>query len=267
MNKIINIFGEEVLIKTAIKLGIIFLLLVVWPKFINIMSKIILRIANRKKVDVLLLTFSVSLFKTLMYILLLFIVIGILGIKATSLVTILGTAGIAVGLALQGSLSNVAGGILILFFKPFSNGDYISFSNVEGEVIGIQIIYTKIKTADNQIVTVPNSQLSNTPVTNYTKNRERRLTLYYSASYDDPVDKVKAILNQVVDEEPKILKDKPVLIRLFKHNASSLDYIFRVWVNREDYHEVTFNCNEKVRKYFEENGIEIPYDKLDIYQK
>ena len=241
MNKIINIFGEEVLIKTAIKLGIIFLLLVVWPKFINIMSKIILRIANRKKVDVLLLTFSVSLFKTLMYILLLFIVIGILGIKATSLVTILGTAGIAVGLALQGSLSNVAGGILILFFKPFSNGDYISFSNVEGEVIGIQIIYTK--------------------------NRERRLTLYYSASYDDPVDKVKAILNQVVDEEPKILKDKPVLIRLFKHNASSLDYIFRVWVNREDYHEVTFNCNEKVRKYFEENGIEIPYDKLDIYQK
>ena len=244
----------------------------IWPKLTKFLLKSLDKATTLKNNDPLLLTFLKSLLKAVMYIILAFILIGIIGIKATSLVTILGTAGVAVGLALQGSLSNLASGILILFFKQISKGDFISSldKNIEGTVQSIHIMYTVIQQPNGPLIFVPNSQIANASIINYSKNPYRRLDLVYSASYDVPVDKVISVLHQVIENEPRIVKDdpdKPITISLNKQNASSLDYMFRAWVKKEDYIDTMLDCNINVKKFFDKNGIEIPYNKLDLYVK
>ena len=244
----------------------------IWPKLTTFIVKSLDKALLLRNNDPLLISFLKSLIKTVMYIILGFILVGIIGIKATSLVTILGTAGVAVGLALQGSLANLASGILILFFKQVSKGDFISSldKNIEGTVQSIHILYTIIQQLNGPLIIVPNSQIANTSIINYSKNPYRRLDLIYSASYDNSIDKVISVLNQVIENEPRIIKnnpDLPVTISLNKQNASSLDYVFRAWVKKEDYVDTMLDCNINVKKFFDKNGIEIPYNKLDLYLK
>lgn len=244
----------------------------IWPKLTGFVLRSFEKAMKLRDNDPLLISFLKSLIKTFMYIALAFMLIGILGIKATSLVTILGTAGVAVGLALQGSLSNLASGILILFFKQISKGDVISSvdRNIEGVVKNIYILYTTIQQHNGPIIAVPNSQIANAAIINYSKNPYRRLDLIYSASYDAPIDKVISVLNQVIEDEPRIIKNDPelpVTISLSKQNASSLDYVFRAWTKKEDWYATMLDCNVNVKKYFDKNGIEIPYNKLDLYMR
>ena len=244
----------------------------IWPKLTKFLIKSLDKAMSLRNNDPLLISFLKSLIKTVMYIILAFILIGIIGIKATSLVTILGTAGVAVGLALQGSLSNLASGILILFFKQVSKGDFVSSldKNIEGTVQSIHILYTIIQQPNGPLIIVPNSQIANASIINYSRNPYRRLDLIYSASYDVPVDKVISVLHEVIENEPRIIKnnpDLPVTISLNKQNASSLDYVFRAWVRKEDYLDTMLDCNINVKKFFDKNGIEIPYNKLDLYVK
>ncbi|WP_147368617.1 mechanosensitive ion channel family protein [Fusobacterium polymorphum] len=244
----------------------------IWPKLTKFLIKSLDKAMSLRNNDPLLISFLKSLIKTVMYIILAFILIGIIGIKATSLVTILGTAGVAVGLALQGSLANLASGILILFFKQVSKGDFVSSldKNIEGTVQSIHILYTIIQQPNGPVIIVPNSQIANASIINYSKNPFRRLDLIYSASYDVPVDKVISVLHEVIENEPRIIKnnsDLPVTISLNKQNASSLDYVFRAWVRKEDYLDTMLDCNINVKKFFDKNGIEIPYNKLDLYVK
>lgn len=223
---------------------------------------------EKKNVDPLLESFTVSLLKTIGYIALFFVVVSVIGIKATSLVTVLGTAGIAVGLALQGSLSNLAGGMLILFFKQFSKGDYISNNGgIEGTVDQIHILYTTLITTDNKVIVVPNGQLANNAIINYSRKPERRLDMVFTVSYDTPIDKTKELLKQIAENHPAVLKDKAITIRMAKQSASSLDYNFRVWVKSSDYWETLYDFNEEVKRVFDENGVEIPYQKIDIYNR
>ena len=244
----------------------------IWPKLTKFLIKTLEKALLLRNNDPLLISFLKSLIKTVMYIILGFILVGILGVRATSLVTILGTAGVAVGLALQGSLSNLASGILILFFKQVSKGDFVSSldKNIEGTVQSIHILYTIIQQPNGPVIIVPNSQIANASIINYSKNPFRRLDLIYSASYDVPVDKVISVLHEVIENEPRIIKnnsDLPVTISLNKQNASSLDYVFRAWVRKEDYLDTMLDCNINVKKFFDKNGIEIPYNKLDLYMK
>ena len=244
----------------------------IWPKLTKFLVKSFEKAMSLRNNDPLLTSFLKSLIKTVMYIMLAFILVGILGVRATSLVTILGTAGVAVGLALQGSLSNLASGILILFFKQVSKGDFVSSldKNIEGTVQSIHILYTIIQQPNGPVIIVPNSQIANASIINYSKNPFRRLDLIYSASYDVPVDKVISVLHQVIENESRIIKndpDKPITISLNKQNASSLDYVFRAWVRKEDYLDTMLDCNINVKKFFDKNGIEIPYNKLDLYVK
>ena len=244
----------------------------IWPKLTKFLIKSLDKAMSLRNNDPLLISFLKSLIKTVMYIILAFILIGIIGIKATSLVTILGTAGVAVGLALQGSLANLASGILILFFKQVSKGDFVSSldKNIEGTVQSIHILYTIIQQPNGPVIIVPNSQIANASIINYSKNPFRRLDLIYSASYDVPVDKVISVLHEVIENEPRIIKnnsDLPVTISLNKQNASSLDYVFRAWVRKEDYLDTMLDCNINVKKFFDKNEIEIPYNKLDLYVK
>lgn len=262
---------EEMLPTIAVKLVSVFLLLLIWPKIVRAVLFTIDKTANLRKVDPLLISFMKSLTKTILYIVLFFVIIGTIGIQATSLVTVLGTAGVAVGLALQGSLTNLAGGVIILFFKNVSKGDFISINSgaIEGTVKNIHILYTTITTADGLALIVPNSQLANSPILNISKNPTRRLDLVYSTSYDNSVDKTLKILEQVANEDRRVLRDDehPITISLIKHNASSLDYRFRVWTKKEDYFDTMYDINRRVKELFDENKIEIPYNKLDIYQR
>ena len=247
---------------------VLIVLFIAWPKLLGMVLTTYKKTLEKKKVDPLLESFTVSLLKTLAYIALFFVVVSVIGIKATSLVTVLGTAGIAVGLALQGSLSNLAGGVLILFFKQFSKGDYISNNGgIEGTVDQIHILYTTLITVDNKVIVVPNGQLANNAIINYSKKSERRLDMVFSVSYDTPTDKTKELLRQIAENHPAVLKDKAMTIRMVKQTASSLDFNFRVWVKSSDYWDTMYDFNEEVKRVFDENGIEIPYQKIDIYNR
>ena len=254
------------------KLVAFLLVCFIWPKITKFILRLLDKSRTLKNDDPLLLSFLKSLVKAIMYVIQAFLLIGIIGIKATSLVTILGTAGVAVGLALQGSLANLASGILILFFKQVSKGDFVSSldKSIEGTVESIHILYTVIKQANGPLIFVPNNQIANASIINYSRNPYRRLDLTYSSSYNAPIDKVISVLHQVANDETRIIKDNPdmpISISLNKHNASSLDYIFRAWVKKEDYLDAMFACNANVKKYFDQNNIEIPYNKLDLYMK
>ena len=269
-NLLVNL--EHYLPTFAGKIVIFLAICFICPKLTKFLVKSFEKAMSLRNNDPLLTSFLKSLIKTVMYIMLAFILVGILGVRATSLVTILGTAGVAVGLALQGSLSNLASGILILFFKQVSKGDFVSSldKNIEGTVQSIHILYTIIQQPNGPVIIVPNSQIANASIINYSKNPFRRLDLVYSASYDVPVDKVISVLHQVIENEPRIIKnepDKPITISLSKQNASSLDYMFRAWVRKEDYVDTMLDCNINVKKFFDKNGIEIPYNKLDLYMK
>lgn len=252
----------------VIRVLILLVLFIIWPKLLGMILTAYKKTLEKKNVDPLLESFTVSLLKTIAYIALFFIVVSIIGVKATSLVTVLGTAGIAVGLALQGSLSNLAGGVLILFFKQFSKGDYISNNGgIEGTVDQIHILYTTLITVDNKVIVVPNGQLANNAIINYSRKPERRLDMVFTVSYDTPVEKTKELLKQIAENHPAVLKNKAMTIRMAKQSASSLDYNFRVWVKSSDYWDTLYDFNEEVKRVFDENGVEIPYQKIDIYDR
>lgn len=269
-----NLMTADLIAKLADMLPIIFgklvaviVVMILWPKISKLLLNTFKGIMMRRKVDPLLESFTTSIASTLLHIVLFFIIIGIAGIKATSLITVLGTAGLAVGLALQGSLANLAGGVLILFFKPFTKDDYIVSGAIEGTVDKIQILYTILVTPDNRVVIVPNGQLANNAITNVSQKPIRRLDLTFSVAYDTPIQKVKEVLNKIAETHPAVLKDHPVNIRLSVQNESSLDFICRVWVKKEDYWNTKFDFTEIVKEEFDKNNIEIPYRKLEVYSK
>ena len=252
---------------TVIRIIWIIFLILIMKHVVNIIIQALKLLMEKSHVDELLSSFILSLTKTIIYIGFFFLVIGGLGVKATSLITLLGTAGLAVGLALQGSLSNLAGGVLILFFKPFLKGEYIKSGSGDGTVECIHILYTVLTTPDNSRIIIPNSQLANTAITNISRNDERRVDLVVSVAYGTSEEKVKKVLTEIADRDLNILHDIEYTIRMNKHNFSSLDYTYRVWVKKENYWEVYFSLTEKIAKYFEREGIEIPYQKIDIYSK
>lgn len=190
----------------------------------------------------------------------------IMGFQVTSFITLLGTAGVTIGLALQGSLSNFAGGMLILILKPFVIGDYIKEDTKgnEGTVVGIDIFYTRIRTFDNKIVVIPNGVLSNTSLTNLTKEKKRRLDLEIPISYTADIRKVRQVLTSVIENETGILKteSKDIIVQSFED--SSILMGVRVWVATENYWNVRFRMLENIKEAFDDNEIEIPYNQLDV---
>jgi small conductance mechanosensitive channel len=237
-------------------------------KIIALLCRSITKLMELRGTDPLLASFAISFIKNFLYVVQFFLIIGVLGISATSFMALLGTAGLAVGLALQGSLSDLAGGMLILIFKPFSKGDYISNNaGIEGNVDRIYVLHTVLITTDNKAIIIPNGQLAHSTIINFSRHPIRRLDLTYTVSYNTPTNKVISLLTKIAEENPHIMQDKPKIIRLMSFNDSSLGFVFRVWVKNKNYWDVLFACNERVKEVFDENGIEIPYKKIDIYQK
>lgn len=208
--------------------------------------------------------FVISFTKIILYALVISSAAMCWGVPATSFLTMFASAGVAIGLALQGALSNFAGGLMILFFKPFSVGDYIENGAVSGTVTSITVIYTILTTPDNKVITIPNGTLTNSNVINYSTQATRRIEITVSAGYSDDVERVKALLLEIANGHEKVLKDPAPEARLKEFGASALIYTFKMWVNSPDYWTVYFDLMETIKKAFDENGIEIPFNKIDI---
>lgn len=251
----------------GIQLIIALLILIIGFKLVKILEKSLKKEHKLSKIDPSVKTFVISITTIALKVLLFIIAASIIGIPTTSFITILGSAGVAIGLALQGGLSNLAGGLMILLYKPFKIGDYIESNGKEGNVTSITMFYTSLTTLDNKVVQIPNGTLSNNTIVNYSAYPERRLDLQFNVSYDSKIDKVKKVINEVIEKSEYALKDRNHIIRLCKHSDSSLTYAVYVWIKKEDYWNAYFELNENIKEAFDKNNIEIPYPQLDIHQK
>ncbi len=249
----------------GIKLLVAIVVLVVGAKLIKTVKKFIKSSTKLDKLDVSLRSFLGNFSGIALYTLLFITLAMILGIPTTSFLTVLASLGVAIGLALQGALSNFAGGIMILLFKPFKVGDYIEAAGEAGTVAEISVVYTVILTLDNKRITVPNGTLTNSVIKNYSAEPLRRVDMTFNASYKNDVDEVKEVISVVVKSHSKVLKDPEPFIRLTKHSESGLEYTVRAWCKNEDYWTVYMDVMENVKKAFDYKGIEIPYPQLDVH--
>lgn len=252
---------------TDVGLKIIFGLVVLFVgmKLAKWVVKLVSKGKGFGKLEVSVQSFLLSFIKIVLYALVIASAAIIWGIPTTSFLTIFTSAGVAVGLALQGALSNFAGGLMILIFKPFKVGDFIENGAVMGTVKDITIIYTILHTVDNKVVTIPNGTLTNSNVINYSALPSRRVDIKFSAGYHDDIEKVKSVLMGVAEAHEKVLKDPTPFVRLTAQGSSSLDYTFRVWCAGPDYWDVYFDMMERVKMAFDENGISIPFQQVDVH--
>ncbi|MDE7398846.1 MAG: mechanosensitive ion channel family protein [Oscillospiraceae bacterium] len=220
---------------------------------------------SKSKMEVTVTKFTTQILKIIMYVLLITIVLSILGIPATSIITVIGTAGVAIGLALQDSLSNVAGGFLLMVSKPFKIGDYIISNGVEGTVSAISILHTRLNSASNQAVFIPNGQAINATIINNNGNDTRRVDLTFSISYNDDFSEAQRIIREIIDKHEKILHEIPATVRMKEHGDSAIIIVARPWCKTEDYWSVYFDLTEQVRAAFIEHEIEIPFNQLDVH--
>lgn len=218
-----------------------------------------------QKLDESVATFAGSVIGVALKILVIIIAATIVGIDATALSAVLGSAGLAIGLALQGSLSNFAGGMMILFFRPFKVGDYIDNHSDSGTVREIGIFYTTIDTPDNKRITIPNGALSNATVVNYSAEETRRVDFEFAVSYDSDIDEVIKVMLTVALSHNLVLRDPAPFAALLRQDSSAIVFVLRAWTNSADYWTVFFDIQEQMKKSFDKANIKIPYNQLDVH--
>ena len=231
----------------------------------GIIKNLIGKIMTKRNVDKTLISFVSSLSYVVMMTFVVISAIGALDIKTASFVAVLGAAGLAIGLALQGSLSNFAAGVLMIIFKPLKVGDYIDAGGAAGVVEEVGIFTTTIKTPDNKKIIVPNSGIMGGNIVNYTAEEKRRVDIIAGVSYSDDIDKVKKVLSDLLAEDERILKDPAPMIGLVELGDSSVNFTVRSWVKTEDYWNVFFDTQEKIKKRFDAEGISIPFPQQDVH--
>lgn len=234
--------------------------------FINkVILKLFAKGTEKSRMDKTVRKFLESVIKIIVTAVVLITVLTILGIPMTSIITVLGTAGVAVGLALKDSLSNVAGGVILLLSRTVKVGDYIETGGYSGTVDEVSILFTKLSTPDNKDIFIPNGIMSTSAITNYSSEDMRRVDMVFSVSYGSDHRKAVSAVNEVIEKHPLILKEQPVFVRLGELSSSSLDIKARVWTKSGDYWTVYFDLIEQVKDKFDEAGIVIPYNQLDVH--
>ncbi len=255
------------IVPLGIKIAIAVVVLLLGRWLIKLLKKGLGRMMERRKADPSLSTFLMSLVSALLTFFLILAIIGILGINTSSLVALLASAGLAIGMALSGTLQNFAGGVMIMLFKPFRVGDFISAQGYEGFVSEIQIFNTHLLTTDNKSVILPNGALSTGTMTVFSKQETRRVDWVFSIAYGDDYDHAKTVLKRLCDSDKRIMKTPEVFIELLKLNDSSVDITVRAWVSTADYWGVYFSLNERVYKTFAAEGLNIPFPQMDVHVK
>lgn len=246
-----------------IVLAIITLIVGLW--IIKMVSRTVRKVLTKREFDASLTPFLVTLLNIALKAALVVSVIDMVGIEVTSFVAIIGAAGLAVGLALQGTLQNFAGGVIILILKPFKVGDVIDAKGYLGTVKEIQIFYTIINTFDKKVVYIPNGSLANSDMTNISKEEERRNEWKFGIAYGDDVDKAKELIKKLIDEDERILKEPEPFIALHSLGDSSVNIVVRTWSKADNLWPVYFDMNEKVYKEFPKHGLNIPFPQMDVH--
>lgn len=229
-------------------------------------GRLLSRILEKRKLEISVQTFLKSLVSILLNLILAFAIVSRLGVETTSFAALLASAGVAIGMALSGNLSNFAGGLIILVFKPFKVGDYIESPNASGTVREIQIFHTILVTVDNKVIYVPNGSLSSNAITNYNKQETRRAEWVFGVEYGEDFEKVREVLQRIIDADDRILKDPAPMIVLGALSASSVDIKVRVWTKSADYWNVYFDMNKIVYDTFNKEGIGFPFPQLTVHQ-
>lgn len=255
----------EFAVSAGMKLLAAIVVLIVGRLIIKCVMKVLRKGKLWRKVDHTVSRFLSNAINITLHVVLVIMVVGILGVPMASMITVLASAGVAIGLALQGALSNLAGGIMILMFHPFRLDDYIEAGSFGGTVKDIGIFYTVLCTPDNRMVTIPNGTVMGEEIINYSANDTRRADLVFSVAYGTDVGRVKEILLEEADKHEMVLKDPVPFCRLTQQNASSLDFTLRVWAKKENFWTVKFDLLEAVNNRFAAEQITIPFNQLDVH--
>lgn len=234
-------------------------------KFSKLASRWVGRLLERKSIDSAISAFVQSLIRILILIAVIIAGLSHLGIETTTFVTIIGAAGLAIALALQGSLSNFASGILIAGFRPFKAGDYVEAGGVAGVVKEIQIFSTVLTTPDNKRVVIPNAQVTGSAITNYSSNPTRRIDLIIGVAYDADLKKTEALLKSILDNHTLILKEPAYTVGVLELADSSVNFAVRPWVKTEDFWAVKFELNQTIKQALDDAGIGIPFPQMDVH--
>lgn len=249
----------------APKLVLAIITLVVGLWIIKILIRGVGKLMDKKQMDETLKPFVISLLNVLLKVMLVISVVGMIGVQTTSFIAIFGAAGLAVGMALSGTLQNFAGGVIILIFKPFKVGDVLEAQGYLGVVKEIQLFNTIVLSPDNKTIIIPNGGLATGSMINYSTQPNRRVDMTFGIGYTDDIDKAKAILNDLLTNHPKVMKDPAHFIAVSALADSSVNFVVRAWVSSADYWEVFFYMQETVKKEFDKNGVGIPFPQRDIH--
>ncbi|MCA1756070.1 MAG: mechanosensitive ion channel [Bacteroidales bacterium] len=249
----------------GIKLILAIVVLVVGLMIVKWITRGAVRMMARANVSESLVPFLKSMISVILKILVFISVLGMVGIEMTSFIAILAAAGLAVGLALQGTFQNFAGGIIILLFKPYKVGDFIETQGYLGSVKEIQIFTTVLLTPDNKTIIIPNSPIATDSLTNFSAQEKRRVDLSFGIGYGDDIEKARAIIRSLIDADERIDKEPEPFVRVSELGDSSVNFAVRVWANTGDYWDIYFDLTENVKKSFDREGVSIPFPQTDVH--
>lgn len=233
---------------------------------ISMLNKLVAGMLERRHVEATIQSFLKSFVNILLTLLLIVSVVSALGVNTTSFAALLASAGVAIGMALSGNLQNLAGGLIILLFKPYKVGDWVEAQGTSGTVKEIQIFHTLLTTGDNKVVYIPNGAMSSGIITNFSRNDSRRVEWIIGVEYGDNIDHIKATVEEVIESDTRILKDPAPKIVLYSLSASSVDISIRAWTSTADYWDVYFDMNRRIYDEFNKRGIDFPYPQLTVHQ-
>ncbi len=257
--------NSDLLIQYGVNIVSAILILIIGNMIVKGVAGSVAKVLQKKQMDKAVIEFIHGLVRYVLFVIVLIAALGRVGVETASVVAVIGAAGLAVGLALQGSLSNFAAGVLIVGFRPFKSGDYVEVSGVAGSVESIQIFQTILRTPDNKMVAVPNGAIIGGAITNYSRHATRRVDLVIGVSYNSDLKKTKQVIREALEKDSRILKDPDMTIGVTALADSSVNFVVRPWCKTEDYWNVYFDSMQSIKEALDENGIEIPFPQMDVH--
>jgi small conductance mechanosensitive channel len=257
-------FYEKFIAPWSIKILVALIIFLIGQMIAKIISRILGRVLTHTKLDRILVEFIQSLANALLLVFVIVAALDQLGVNTNSVIAVLGAAGLAIGLALQGSLQNFAAGFMLLIFRPFKSGDFVEAAGTSGVIEKIGIFSTTMHTGDNKEVIIPNGSIYSSNIINYSKRPTRRIDMIFSIGYGDDIRLARDVIDSIIKDEPRVLAEPTPLIAVGELGASSVNFFVRPWVKTEDYWAVRYSLIEKIKLAFDEKGITIPFPQMDI---
>ncbi|WP_434358547.1 small-conductance mechanosensitive channel MscS [Parasalinivibrio latis] len=257
--------NQDLIIQYGVNVISAILILIIGNFVVKAIAGSVAKVLRKKQMDNAVVEFIHALVRYLLFVIVIIAALSRIGVQTASVVAVIGAAGLAVGLALQGSLSNFAAGVLIVGFRPFKSGDYVEVGGVAGSVESIQIFSTVLKTPDNKMVVVPNGSVIGGPITNYSRHDTRRIDFVIGVSYNADLQKTKAVLERVCAADERVLKDPETTVGVVALADSSVNFVVRPWVRTADYWAVYFDLMQAIKEELDKEGIEIPFPQMDVH--